>query len=269
MDASARSAARHPLETAGRVGYAVKGVLYGLLGVLAVQTARGGGDTEGQRGALQAVAESSGGDVLLLLLAIGLGAYGLWRLALAALDPEGKGSDASGLARRAGYVISGLSYAALAVTAFRLRGGGGSGGGGAEGRAETALGLPGGPLLVGLVALGVLAYGGWEFVRATRADFMDKLALRGDAARQRETIRRIGQAGLAARGVVYSIIGVFLARTALQSDADEALGLDGALAVLRDAPYGPWLLGAVGVGLFAYGLYCGINALYRRFEGAQ
>lgn len=269
MSTSVRSVTRHPLETAGRVGYAVKGVLYALLGVLAVQTARGGGDTDGQRGALRTVAESPGGDVLLLLIAVGLAAYGVWRLALAALDPEGKGSDASGLVRRGGYVVSGLSYLGLALAAFRIRGGGGSSGGGADARAESVLELPGGAVLVGLVALGVLAYGGWEFVRAYQADFMDKLALRGEAARRRDTIRRIGRAGLAARGVVYAIIGVFLARAGWQSDGSEARGLDGALQALRDAPYGPWLLGAAGLGLLAYGVYCGVNALYRTFEGDQ
>ena len=268
-DVTASAAARHPIETAGRVGYAVKGVLYALLGVLAVQTARGGGDTEGQRGALRTVAESPGGDVLLLLIGLGLGAYGLWRLALAALDPEGKGSDASGLAHRAGYVLSGLAYLGLAVSAFRIRGAGSGDSGGAQERAQTVLDLPGGALLVGLAALGVLAYAVWEFVRAHRADFMDTFDLDGLAARRRDVVRRIGQAGLAARGVVYAVIGAFLLQTAWQSDSSEARGLDGALQALRDAPYGPWLLGAVGLGLVAYGLYCGVNALYRRFEGAQ
>ena len=268
MPSPVAAAARHPLETAGRVGYAVKGVLYGLLGALAVQTARGGGDAEGRRGALREIAESPGGDVLLLLVAVGLAAYGLWRLALAVLDPERQGSDASGLVRRGGYVVSGASYVLLALAAFRIRGGGGSGGG-AQDRAQSVLELPGGAALVGLVALAVLGYGAWEFVRAYRGGFMDKLSLRGEAARRREAVRRIGQAGLAARGVVYGIVGVFLARAALASDADHARGLDGALQALRDAPSGPWLLGAVGAGLVAYGLYCGVNALYRRFEGDQ
>ena len=205
------SPARHPLETAGRVGYAFKGVLYVLLGVLAVDTARDGGSTEGQRGALQAVAETSFGGVLLTLLAIGLAAYAVWRLAMAALDPEGDGTDAEGMAHRIGYVVSGVAYGLLAFAAYRiLQGSGGGSGNGAEEGAATALSLPGGRWVLALVALVVLAYGVYELIRAWRGSFMDKLALDGQAARHRETIQRLGQAGLAARGVVYSIIGFAL-----------------------------------------------------------
>ena len=264
------SPTRHPLETAGRIGYAFKGVLYVLLGVLAVDTALDGGDTEGQRGALQAVAESSFGSVLLTLLSIGLAAYALWRLALAALDPEGEGSDAGGVVHRIGYVVSGVSYGLLALAAYRILQGSGDGSGdGAEQGARTALSLPGGRWVLALVALAVLGYGVWELVRAQRGSFMDKLALDGEASRHRGTIRHLGQAGLAARGVVYSLIGFALGVAAYQSDPDEAMGLDGALTALKEQSYGDVLLGVIGLGLAAYGLYCGVNARYRRFEGRQ
>lgn len=260
---------RHPLETAGRIGYAFKGLLYVLLGALAVDTALGGGSTEGKRGALQTLAESTFGGVLLTVLAFGLAAYAVWRLAMAALDTEREGTDTEGLVKRAGFVISGLSYAALALAAYRiLQSSGGSGGGASEG-AQAALALPGGRLVLGLVALAVGGFGIYEIIRARRGSFMDKLSLSGEAASQRETVRRLGQAGLTARGVVYGIIGVALAVAAVQSDASEAVGLDGALTALRDQPYGAILLGLVGLGLAAYGLYCGINARYRRFEGDQ
>ena len=263
------AATHHPLETAGRIGYAFKGGLYVLLGALAVDTALSGGATEGRRGALQVVAESTFGGVLLTVLALGLAAYAVWRLAMAALDPEREGTDAKGLLTRAGFVISGLSYATLAVAAYQiLQSGGGSGGSASEG-AQTALSLPGGRFVLALVALAVAAFGAYEIVRARRGDFMEKLALSGEAARQRETVRRVGQAGLVARGVVYGVIGVALGVAAAQADPSEAVGLDGALTTLRDQPYGALLLGAVGLGLAAYGLYCGINARYRRFEGDQ
>lgn len=259
-----------PLESAGRIGYAFKGVLYVLLGVLAVDAAWSGGSTEGRRGALQTVAETAFGDLLLGVLAVGLAAYAVWRLAMAALDPEGRGTDARGLAHRAGYVVSGLSYGVLAVAAYRItQGGGGGGGNGAEEGAQTALELPGGRYVLGLVALAVVGFGVYEVVRAYTARFMSDLALSGEGAQHRDTVRRLGQAGLAARGVVYGVIGAALAVAAVQYDPDEAYGLDGALATLRDQPYGAVLLGLVGLGLAAYGLYCGVNARYRRFPHAH
>ena len=50
---------------------------------------------------------------------------------------------------------------------------------------------------------------------------------------------------------------------AVQFDPDEAVGLDGALRKLADAPYGPVLLGLTAAGLVAYGLFCAAQARYR------
>ena len=267
---AASSAKRHPLETLGRVGYGVKGAVYALLGGLALQAAFSGGDPEGSRGALATLADTSFGTVLLTLVAIGLAAYALWRVALAVLDPENEGDDGKGLARRAFYLISAASYGALAYAAFKLsRGTGGEGGGGTQDRTADLLSQPFGRWLVGLVALAVLAYGAYQFVRAYKSSFMEKFDLEGEAARHREFLRHAGQAGLAARGVVYLIVGGFLGLAALRYDASEARGLDGALSTLQQQPFGPVLLGVVAIGLLGYAVYCVANAWYRRFEGQQ
>ena len=267
---AAHHARRHPLETLGRVGYAVKGVVYALLGVLALQAARGSGDPEGQTGAFASIADTVWGAALLWVIAIGLVAYAVWRFVLAATDPEGEGDDAEGIAKRAFYVVSGVSYLTVAYTAYRVvTGGASSDGGGTEARTATLLGLPGGRWIVGALALGILAYGIRQFVRAEQASFMKRFDLEGVAARHREWVRRAGQWGLGARGVVYLIVGAFLLQAALQADADEAAGLDEALTTLQGQPYGPWLLGAVAAGLVMYGVYCWTNAAYRRYAGDQ
>ena len=271
MSASTTSrAARSPIETAGRVGYVFKGVLYALLGALAVQAALGGGEAEGQTGALRAIADTGVGGVLLPLLAVGLALYSLWRLATAALDVERHGTDASGLVHRGGYLASAAAYGYFAFVAGRLAfGGGASGGeGGAEAGAEMAFGLPGGRWLVAAAALALLGFAAREAYRAVSARFMDDLALEGTAHAHRDKVKTIGRLGLAARAVVYGLLGVGLGAAAWQAEADEAFGLDGALSALRDAPYGTAVLCAVGVGLAAYGLYCGVMARYKHIEGA-
>lgn len=263
-------AQRHPLETLGRVGYAVKGVVYAILGVIAVKAATGSGNPEGQQGVFQAIAGSTFGAVLLWVVVVGLAAYGLWRLVLAVKDPEHEGDDAEGAVRRVGYVISGVAYGALAYTAYKtVTGASTSGDDATEERTQMLLGFPGGKWIVGAIALALLGYGVYEFVRAYKASFMDRLRLEGEAAQNRKWVRRAGQWGLAARGVVYLILGGFLLQAALQADADEAGGLDEALTTLQQQPYGPWLLGVVAVGLVLYGVYCWVNAAYRRYEGAQ
>lgn len=262
---------RHPLETLGRTGYAVKGIVYALLGVLAFNAARGGGDPEGQEGAFATIAATTFGSLLLWVVVVGLAAYAVWRLVLAVADPEGEGDDIEGAAKRAFYVVSAFSYAALAYTAYRAVTGGAASGsaGGTEEQTQTLLSLPGGRWIVGAIALGILGYGVHQFQRAYKASFMSKFDLEGVAARHRDLVRRAGQWGLAARGVVYLIVGGFLGRAALQYDPDEAVGLDGALGILQSQPAGPWLLGAVGLGLIMYGVYCWTNAIYRRYEGGQ
>ncbi len=267
---AARHAKRHPLETLGRVGYAVKGVVYAVIGVLAFDAARGSGDPEGQQGAFEAIASTSYGTVLLWIVVVGLAAYALWRILLAVFDPEGKGDDLEGGLKRAFYVVSGVIYGGLAYSAYQTLSGGGSGGGNeTEERTQTVLGLPGGRWIVGAVALGILIYGGVQFWRAYQASFMEKFDLEGVAAQNRTWVKRVGQGGLAARGVVYLIVAGFLGQAALQSDADEAGGLDQALAALQRQSFGPWLLGLVGIGLVLYGVYCWVNAAYRRYEGVQ
>ena len=266
-DRAVSHARRHPLETLGRVGYAVKGVLYALIGVLALDAALSGGDPEGQSGALASLADEPFGSALLWILVVGLAAYALWRFVLAATDPEHEGDDASGIVHRVGYVVSGVAYGGLAYSAYQIVSGGSAGSGGSEDRTATLLGLPGGRWLVGLVALVVLGYGVYQFVRAYRASFMESFRLEGPAARRRDLVKRAGQWGLAARGVVYLLIALFLGQAALRSDADQAGGLDQALGTLQGQGYGPWLLGAVAVGLVMYGVYCWVNAAYRRYEG--
>ena len=267
---AATYAKRHPLETLGRVGYAVKGVVYAIVGVLALSAARGTGDPTGQQGAFQAIAETTYGTVLLWIVVVGLAAYALWRIVLAITDPEGEGDDMEGWVKRVFYVISSLIYGALAYSAYQtLTGGGGGGGNSTEERTQTLLGLPGGRWILGLIALGTLIYGVVQFWRAYQASFMTKFDLEGVAARNREWVKRAGQWGLAARGVVYLIVGGFLGQAALRADSDEAGGLDQALGTLQRQPFGPWLLGLVAIGLILYGVYCWVNAFYRRYEGVQ
>ncbi|MDX1420491.1 MAG: DUF1206 domain-containing protein [Rubricoccaceae bacterium] len=272
--ASARQAEAHAheaahsdtLEMLARAGYAVKGVLYGLIGVLALQTALGGGgQTTGTRGAIRTVAESSFGTVLLWLVAIGLVGYALWRFVQAALDPEHKGDDTEGVAKRLGYAGSGVVYAGLAVYTFSiLLGGGGSGGGGADAWTATLMSQPFGVWLVGIAGAITIGIGLYHLRRAWTVEFKERLKMGELDARAERWAIGVSRFGIAARAVVFVLIGVFLIVAAVQTDPQEARGLDGVLQTLRDQPFGPYLLGLVALGLVGYGIYCFVNARYRR-----
>ena len=256
------------LETAARVGYTAKGVVYTIVGVLAVQAAfTGGGQTTGARGAIREIASQSFGQILLVLTALGLFGYAVWRLTAAALDPANEGTDAEGLVKRTGYAVSGLINGALAFFAARIAfGSGGGGGRSSQGLTAQLMSQPFGQWLVGIVGAIIIGVGLYHFYRAFKDKFMEKYKVGEMSRTERTWARRIGEVGLSARGVVFCMIGVFVIQAALQSQPGEVRGLGGAFNTLLQQPYGPWLMGLVAIGFVCYGIYCFSYARYRHFK---
>lgn len=256
------------IEKLARIGYATKGIVYVIVGVLALQAAFGaGGSTEGTRGAIREIGDEPFGQILLVLTAIGLLGYSLWRFVQAALDVEREGSDAEGIGKRIGYAISGLAYVFLAWTAASIVFGWGSSGSGNSRQEWTAtlMAQPFGRWIVGIIGVVIIGVGLHHFYRAYKAKFMEEYKTGMMERKEEKWARRIGQFGLSARGIVFCLIGTFFIQAALQAQPSEAQGLSGALETLAAQPYGPWLLGLVAAGLVAYGVYCFSRARYRYF----
>ncbi len=267
----ARRAAREAspwIERLGRLGYAAKGIVYALVGVLALQAALGtGGATTDTQGALERIVRAPFGRVLLAIVALGLAGYALWRFVQAGLDTDNKGADAKGVVTRGAYAVIGAVYVGLALSAARLVLGGAGGGGGdaaAQGWTGRLLARPFGQWLVGLAGVVVIGIGVYQLSRGYRAAFREELKLGEMSAAEEEWATRAGRIGHAALGVVSGIIGAFLIVAARQARPEEARGLAGALAALAARPYGPWLLGVVAIGLIAYGGFMLVEARYRR-----
>ncbi|HAJ59391.1 MAG TPA: hypothetical protein DCP31_09065 [Cyanobacteria bacterium UBA8543] len=256
------------VERLARFGYAAKGIVYAIVGLLAVQAAIGtGGKTTDTRGALGEIAAQPFGKFLLALVVFGLIGYVVWCFVQAVKDPEHKGDDPKGLARRFGYGITGLIYASLAVSAIGLitgSGGGSSSSNSQQDWTARLLSQPFGQWLVGLVGAFIIGLGFYQLYKAYKAKFRKQMKLQEMTPTEETWATRIGRFGLAARGIVFAIIGFFLLEAARQSDPSEARGLDGALQALAQQPYGPWLLGIVALGLVAYGIHMGVQARYRR-----
>ena len=252
-----------------RLGYAVKGVVYLIIGGLAAALAVGhGGEATDQRGALQTIYAQPLGKFLLVVVGIGLVGFALWSFIQAVFDTEGKGSKAKGIIGRIGYAGVGVAYAALAFGAFQLVTGTGN-----VGKSSTAstqdwtaklLKLPFGVPLVVIVGLVVIGIAFYLFSKAYSAKFQRRLNLATLNARLRRWMVNLGRLGYAALGVVFTIIGIFLIVAAAQHNPREAKGLDSALQELLRQPFGPVLLGIVALGLVAYGVYSFVEARYRR-----
>lgn len=253
-----------------RGGYFTKGVVYIVIGILAVRAAfSAGGETEGTQGAILEIGSQPFGQVLLALTAIGLFGYALWRLIAAGIDPDNDGADAKGIAKRTGYAVSGVIYLGLAIWAAGIvLGGSSEGGGESSGDAWTAtlMAQPFGAWLVGLVGAVIVAVGLYHFYKVYRASFMRRYERGAMTSSQRMWARRLGQFGLSARGLTFCIIGGFLIQAAAQTDPSESGGLPEALQTLEQQPYGPWLLGIVALGFVAYGAYSISRARFSTFS---
>jgi len=249
-----------------RSGYAARGVVYLIVGWLAVLAALGGGGrTTDSEGALLTILQQPFGAILLALVALGLVGYAAWRLVQASLDPDGHGTGAKGLAIRGGLLVSAISHLLLAFFALSLIVGWGTGGGddGTQDWTAWLLQQPFGRWLVALVGLAVIGAGVAHMVKGCRARFGQHLQMDRDLLDKASPVCRFG---LIARGVVFLIIGGFLVVAAWRFSSGEVVGLQGALQTLQQQPYGWILLAIVALGLFAFGVYSLIEARYRRID---
>ena len=241
------------LENATRIGFAARGLLYFTIGFLVIRAGR----TVSQSGALEYLNTGSG-KVAVAVMALGFVAYGVWRLTEALVDSEGHGSDAKGLAARAGGVVSGLTHIALAYAAGSLATGIGvrASGDPAERGAAMALSLPGGVAMLWVAAVILIGTGAYQMLKAVRLGFLRYID--ANAARS-PAVKWIGRLGYAARGVVFVAMGVFLIQAARRAKAAEAGGID---QVLDWFPESLQIVVAAGLALF--GVFSLVEARYRR-----
>ncbi len=273
---TARNVATSPAVTRlARLGYAMKGVVYVVIGFLAILLVTGhGGALTDQNGALKAIYESplgpGFGRFLMIVVTIGLFAFALWSLIEAIFDTEGKGRDAKGIVSRLGYVAVAISYTLLGIVALQIATTGNPNASSrnststAQNWTATLLKQPAGVLLVILVGIIVLCLMAYLFYKAYKAPFRSRLNLASLSPRAQKTVVNFGRFGYAALGVVFAVVGIFLIVAAAQHNPKEAKGLDSALVELLKQPFGPWLVGLVALGLLAYGLYSFVEARYRR-----
>jgi hypothetical protein len=239
--------------------------VYAVIGILAMKLAIGaGGKTTNQSGALKTVAQQPFGKVLLILLAIGLAGYALWRLTRALLGHGPEDSD-TGLQRLVA-VGSGLGYALMCAVAIEILLGSSGPASSASPKHSTAgvLGWPGGPWIVGLAGVVLCGVGAYQGYRGLSKNFLEDSKTEEMSRGVREWITWIGTAGHLARMVVSGLVGIFLIKAAVDYRPDEAVGLDGALAKLANQSYGSFLLGIVAAGLVAFAVYSLSDARYRR-----
>ena len=230
-----------------RLGFLSRGILYIVIAVLAVRTGR----SEDMTGALKAVADGAGAW-LLGLMAAGMAAYGLWRLADAIFGIENPDRDGKAYAKRvAAFVIGGI-YLSLAYTAVQLLSSDGASGSGDQGST-----LPNSTLIMAVAALVMLIAAGAQFVTAFKCSFLKKLKRPPHS----DWIEWLGRIGYTARGFVFGALAYLFGRAALGGGSSDVGGTEHALSLFDGTV---WLAIAVGLGIF--GVFSIVEARYRRIH---
>jgi hypothetical protein len=251
-------------------GYVAEGVIYALMGLFAL-----GADLARQRqpngsqGALVTLAGTNIGKALLAPLILGLGAFVVWQLILAIIDPEHR-RERRGLHRRlvrAGHFFNSIPYAVLLGEAVWLLFQVNAHGDGSQSPARwtsRALQLPLGRLWVGLVGVAIVCFGCSQFYRAVTRDKVKRVDLNQTPLRL--SINILGAIGYLSRGALFGVVGLYLLAAAWRADPKYSGGIAGALEGVAGQPYGRWMVGAVAAGLIAFGLFQIAKERFRRFS---
>jgi hypothetical protein len=262
---TARRASDSPAARAlARAGLTARGVLYILIGLVAILVALGQTSQEAdQQGALQLLAGQPYGLVSLWLLGIGFAGYALWRLSEAAFGVTGEGNGAGA---RLKSLVRALIYAFFAYLTFKIIAGTGTGSQTKKQQDLTATVMhhPGGQWLVGIVGLAIVIAGLVLVFEGIRRKFLKYLQLSQLSPRTRRIVEWLGVIGTAARGAVFALAGVLVIEAAVTYKPAKAGGIDKALLTLRNQPFGEFLLIIAALGLIIFGIYGLCEARWRR-----
>ncbi len=293
--AGRRAASSTALRWLGRAGYAARGVLYMLVGWIAVQAAFGqSGQQADKSGALQEVSSTPVGGILIWLLVVGFTGMALWRLSDAAFPSsssddgtssssgdstssssgdstssssgdsrtsgsgQGTSSGSKGrAAKRLGALGKAVIYGVIAYSVLKSAIGEGAQSSDKESvdLTATVMKYPGGQVLVAAVGLALAGGGIFLAYAAWKEKYRKNLELGQLHGRIQRVVVWLGKFGGIARGVVFVTGGVFLVVAAVRAQPQQAKGVDSALRVLASTPLGPWLLVLVAIGLIMFGLF--------------
>jgi len=267
--AVAKAADSPLLEAMTRLGYGVRGLIYIIIGLLAVQAALGkGGALATPQEAIAAIGKQQSGLILLWVILAGIISYSIWGVIRAVLDPLHKGNELKGMLTRAGFIASALGYAFLAFSTYGYITGNSQTANGSQPQTFIAsiMSMPFGRWAIGILGLTVFAAGLYQVYLGFTAGFDKQFQTYALTSKETKLTTQVGRFGTSARGVVFAVIGGLIGLAAYQANPSQPIGMDAALETLLKQPYGIWLLGVIAVGLMAFGFYSMLSAMWFRLK---
>jgi uncharacterized membrane protein len=249
-----------------RAGYVARGVMYALIGVIALEIAFGHSHQQADRsGAVRLVAATPFGSILLWLLVVGFAGMTLWRLSEAIWGAAGPAGHKT--SSRLTSLVKAVIYAVITYGILKFALGLGapaSSNKQSQDLTAKALKYPGGQVVIVIVGAVIAIVGFALIYQAWKRHFLREMNMGTASPKTRQAVTRLGQIGGVARGVVFVTIGIFLAVAAVDAKPKQAKGIDSALLVFAHTPLGPWLLALVAVGLIMFGAFSCCQARWQR-----
>ncbi|MFJ8749221.1 DUF1206 domain-containing protein [Streptomyces sp. NPDC102441] len=264
-----RASRSRAMDMGARAGFVARGVIYLLVGVLALRIAfsDGGGEQADRGGAIAQIAGQPFGTVLLWALGVALAGMALWRLSEAFFGQAGPDGDKAGKRAMAAARFVFYAFVSYSVLSYAL-GDKGSGSGSSDRQTDDvtarALEWTGGQWIVGIAGAVVVGAGVWMAYRALARKYHKHLKMGGMTRKTRQAVDFVGMFGGAVRGAVFVAAGGFAVAAAVRHEPGRAKGMDDTLRSFTQTPVGPWLLVLIAVGLAAFGLFSWANARWRK-----
>lgn len=267
---TAEEIVRHPYtKTLAQFGFYTKGFLFIVIGILAVLVAIGekGGQIADANGALSRIAQASYGKVFLIIFIAGAFGHGAWNILRGVADVDNAGTNLQGISKRIIAVSIGLFYLFLAWTAWSIVltvNVAVENGTMQKTLTATILALPFGRIIVAIIGLSVIGAGINECYKGFAGKVHDNFKQYKLEGNSRNTITVLGFLSFLTRALIFGLIGWFFISAAIQSNPNEAIGIDGALRTLAQSYYGQILLFFASAGLICHGVLSLYEAKYRR-----
>jgi len=260
-------------ETLARIGFAARGIICFVIGLLAVLMAFGyGGKRTDQQGAISIIGKQPVGRILLWLVMIGLVCYSLWGFIRAIFNPFHQGHDAKGFALRIGHLASAIACALLVMPTYALISGGAQPAQNGEQQGQIQhytvkmLATPFGQLLVGSIGIIIILVGFVQLFQCLNSGFDRQIYITRLDPVQLSRVRCFGRFGTITCGIVFALVGLFIVMAAYTGDSLTVKGFDSTLTAILQQPYGPWLMGAAALGLLSLGLYSLCLSIFFRLK---
>jgi hypothetical protein len=241
-----------------RFGYLIRGVLYALIGLVALKVAIGlSRDTVSTSGVLALVYQISQGRIFLIFVFIGLLGYSLWGIIRALQDYIDPGVKKIFLFNRIGYLVSAFSYSLLLIPTYHLilAHPGVYTDQSVANAANQIIKFPFGAQILILAGLFAVLGGLWQIAAALKNKIPEDFRTSDDLGKLSKPFLMFAKAGVTVRGLVFVLMGYFIFLAGVEANISKIKEFSQVLSSIYTFQGGPIWLGILGIGLIFFGIY--------------